>query len=182
MQRWTSVPVGLLIAAGLVFVFIKAGPPRAAPKPSPSASVSASAEAPAPVPSGSAGGEPSIPDLEPVGDDTGDSGSKLPGSAPAAVSFGVILFTYQGAQFAPANARSKEEALEKAKGIVEEAKKDFAEAAKKGDKGSTADAGRIPRGVLEPDVELALFSLEKGAIHPDPIDTPRGYWVLRRVE
>jgi hypothetical protein len=183
MQRWTSVLVGLLVAVGLVFVFIKAGPPRAAPKPKASASTSASAEAPPmPVPSGSAVGELAIPDLEPVGEDNGDSGSKLPGSAPAAVSFGVILFTYQGAQFAPANARTKQEALAKAKEIIEDAKKDFADAVKKGDKGSTADAGRIPRGVLEPDVELALFSLEKGAVHPEPIDTPRGYWVLRRVE
>ena len=174
--------VGLLTAAALVFVFVKAGPKRPAAKPAPSASVSARTEAPAPPPSGSAASEPGVPDLEPEGDDTADGGSKLPGSALGTVSFGVILFTYQGAQLAPANARTKAEALEKAKGVVDEAKKDFAEAAKKGDKGSTADAGRIPRGVLEPDVELALFSLEKGAVHPEPIDTPRGYWVLRRVE
>jgi len=113
----------------------------------------------------------------------GDGGGKpLPAGAPATVSFGVVLFTYQGVQFAPTGARTKEEALEKAKGVVEDAKKDFAEAVKKGDRGSTADAGRIPRGVLEPELELVLFTLDKGAVHPEPIDTPRGYWVVRRVE
>lgn len=106
----------------------------------------------------------------------------MPSGAPATVSFGVVLFTYQGVQFAPPGARSKAEALEKAKAAVEEAKKDFAEAVKKGDRGSTADAGRIPRGVLEADLELVLFSLDKGGVHPEPIDTPRGFWVVRRVE
>ena len=98
------------------------------------------------------------------------------------MSFGVVLFTYQGVQFAPPGARTKAEALEKAKAAVEAAQKDFAEAVKKGDRGSTADAGRIPRGVLEADLEFVVFSLAKGAVHPEPIDTPRGFWVVRRVD
>jgi parvulin-like peptidyl-prolyl isomerase len=119
----------------------------------------------------------------PETDESGDAGSRnLPAGAPTSVSFGVVLFTYQGVQFAPPGARSKEEALEKAKAVVEEATKDFAEAVKKGDRGSTADAGRIPRGVLEPELELVLFTLEKGKVHAEPIDTPRGYWVVRRVQ
>lgn len=173
---------GLLSATALVFVFVEAGPRRTVAKPAASASAGPSATAtPLPAPSGSAGEEPATPELEPLGDDPGDGG-KLPGSAPGAVSFGVILLTYQGAQLAPANARTKQEAFDKAKSLIDEAKKDFAEAVKKGDKGSTADAGRIPRGVLEPDVEWVLFSLEKGAVHPEPVDTPRGYWVVRRIE
>lgn len=176
---------GLLCSAALVLVMFKAGPPASrgsTPAPSASASASAKSELP-PAPSGSAGEEePAAPSLIAPGEDLGDGGRGLPSGAPAAVSFGVVLFTYQGVQFAPPGARSKADALEKAKAAVEEAQKDFAEAVKKGDKGSTADAGRIPRGVLEPDLELVVFGLAKGAVHPEPIDTPRGFWVVRRVE
>lgn len=175
--------VGVLTSAALVVVMYRAGGPRkgaVAPAPSASASVPAASSA-APAPSGSAGEEEPATALLPA-EDTGDGGRPLPAGAPASVSFGVVLFTYQGVQFAPAGARSKQEALEKAKSIIEDAKKDFPEAVKKGDRGSTADAGRIPRGVLEPDIELVLFSLDKGAVHPEPLDTPRGYWVVRRVE
>jgi hypothetical protein len=50
----------------------------------------------------------------------------------------------------------------------------------RGDRGSTANAGRIPRGVLEPAPEYVLFTLPKGEVSPTPVDTPRGYWVVRR--
>jgi hypothetical protein len=96
------------------------------------------------------------------------------------VSFGVILFRYQGAELAPKDAPSKAEALKRAQAALEEARTDFSAAAKKGDRGSTADAGRVPRGILEPAVEYALFTLGRGALYPEPLDTPRGYWVLRR--
>jgi parvulin-like peptidyl-prolyl isomerase len=43
------------------------------------------------------------------------------------------------------------------------------------------DAGTIPRGVLEPTVEYALFTLKPGDVS-DPIDTPRGFWIVRRIE
>ncbi|MBI3203450.1 MAG: hypothetical protein HYZ29_18070, partial [Myxococcales bacterium] len=162
MKRWTSVVAGLLCSAALVLVMFKAGSPASrgsAPAPSASASASAKSELP-PAPSGSAGEEePAAPSLIAPGEDLGDGGRGLPSGAPASVSFGVVLFTYQGVQFAPPGARSKADALEKAKAAVEEAQKDFAEAVKKGDKGSTADAGRIPRGVLEPDLELVVFGL-----------------------
>lgn len=186
MHRWTSVVVGVLSSAALVAVLYKKGAPESR-GPAPGASASASAQpvaSTAPSPSGSADeDEPPAPGLMPATDDLGDGGGRpLPGSAPATVSFGVVLFTYQGVQFAPPGARTKQEALEKAKAVVEDAKKDFADAVKKGDRGSTSDAGRIPRGVLEPELEFVLFTLEKGAVHPEPIDTPRGYWVVRRVE
>ena len=104
----------------------------------------------------------------------------VPATAPTSLSFGVVLFSYAGAQAAPEASRSKDDAKQRAASVIEDAKRDFKAAVSKCDRGSTADAGRIPRGVLEPAVEYALFSLEKGAVHPEPVDTPRGYWVLRR--
>jgi hypothetical protein len=107
---------------------------------------------------------------------------ELPAAAPARVGFGAVIFTYQGSQGARGDARSKDDARKRAAETIELAQKDFAAAVAKGDHGSTTDAGRVPRGVLEPPIEYYLFSLEKGKVHPEPIDTPRGYWVLRRNE
>jgi hypothetical protein len=105
----------------------------------------------------------------------------LPVNAPKTVTFGVILVAYQGAQAAPDNASPKPAALERAKTLLAEAKTDFATAAAKGDPGSTSDAGRLPRGVLEPAVEYALFTLEPDRVCAEPIDTPRGYWIVKRL-
>jgi hypothetical protein len=187
MQRLTSVFVGVLVASALVFVMAWRGHPRShAPHTPPGASGSAKAAAvvlPEPAPTASLElPQPEDPLALPEGDEWPSDAGKLPADAPSTVGFGVILFTYKGAQGAPANARPKEEARALAKGIVEAAQKDFAEAVKKGDHGSTADAGHIPRGVLEPDVETALFKLEKGAVNPEPLDTPRGFWVVRRTD
>jgi parvulin-like peptidyl-prolyl isomerase len=78
--------------------------------------------------------------------------------------------------------RSKEAALELAKQLAELGKTDFKSAVGKGDKpGSMENAGRIPRGVLEPAPEYVLFSLAKGGVS-EPVDTPRGYWIVQRVE
>ena len=95
--------------------------------------------------------------------------------------FGVILVTYKGAQGAPPNARSREAALELAKQIAVDAKQDFKAAVGKGDKGSDANMGRMPRGVLEPAPEYVLFSLPKDGVS-DPVDTPRGFWIVHRIE
>ena len=43
------------------------------------------------------------------------------------------------------------------------------------------NAGRMPRGMLEPAPEFVLFSLPKDGVS-DPVDTPRGYWIVRRIE
>jgi hypothetical protein len=107
---------------------------------------------------------------------------ELPADAPKSASFGVVLVTYRGAEGAPADARTKSAALGKAKELVEAARQDFADAVKKGDHGSTAEAGSMPRGVLEPSLEYILFTLKKGEVYAEPIDTPRGYWVLRRTQ
>lgn len=185
MQRWTSVVLGLLAAAALIVGVVMAGrgTARVGAESAGSASAAVPDEPPPAAPSASDdGAEETPPALEPGPEATADGGTPLPASAPTAVHFGVVLFTYQGVQFAPKNARTKAEALTLAQGIIAEAKKDFAEAVKKGDRGSTADAGRIPRGVLEPEVEYALFTLDKGAVHSEPLDTPRGFWVVRRNE
>lgn len=105
----------------------------------------------------------------------------LPASAPKTCGFGAILITFEGVQLAPRHPRPKTEALELARRLIPEAELDFAEAVKKGDPGSLADAGTIARGVLERSVEYQLFTLEKGKIYPEPIETPRGYWILRRT-
>jgi hypothetical protein len=105
----------------------------------------------------------------------------LPADAPKSVVFGVILIQYKGAQGAPTNARTREAALELASQLAAEAKTDFKAALQKGDKGSLDNAGRMPRGMLEPAPEYVLFSLPKDGIS-DPVDTPRGYWIVHRIE
>jgi len=131
---------------------------------------------------------------EPVDEPTGtdpqllgasDAGARmLTGEAPKSILFGVILVSYKGAQGAPgapANARSREAALELAKQLAVDAKQDFKATVAKGDKGSMENAGRMPRGMLEPALEFELFSLAKEGVS-DPIDTPRGFWIARRIE
>ncbi len=194
MQRTTRVTVGLLFVAALAAVAVYGLRPKRTPEhaPAPKASASAHAKASA-APSGGAAPEPAS-DLDAgavrdgvvtEGFETFPDGGKvpeLPASAPARVGFGAAIFTYQGSQGAPRDARSKEDARRKAAETIELAQKDFAAAVAKADHGSTTDAGRVPRGVLEPPIEYYLFSLEKGKVHPEPIDTPRGYWVVRRNE
>ncbi len=105
----------------------------------------------------------------------------LPPTAPNDVVFGAILITFEGVQGAPNKARTKGAALELAKRLLSVAQGNFEDATKQGDPGSTANAGSIRRGILEPAVEYALFTLDKGAVYPEPIETPRGYWIMRRI-
>lgn len=111
---------------------------------------------------------------------------ELPKGAPSRVKFGVVLFEYEGSQAAPGQkaprSRTKERARELAMEALAIAKSDFSKAVEKGDPGSTSNAGFVPRGVLEPSVEYALFTLEKGTVHADPIETPRGFWIVRRIQ
>lgn len=110
-----------------------------------------------------------------------DSAIGLPSGSPKTVRFGVILVQYRGAELAPPNARPKADALTLARTLAEAANTDFKAQVHRGDPGSIDDAGRIPRGVLEPAVEYALFMLPRGAVS-EPIDTPRGFWIVRRIE
>jgi parvulin-like peptidyl-prolyl isomerase len=171
-----------MFVAVIGIVIVKGRSPAEKPKVSSSAakpkvaSPPASASASTPIDAGSAGDHSAFDTLP-----NGMPVPELPATAPKTVSFGVILVAYQGAQMAAKDVPSRSEALVRAKTLIPEAQKDFEEAAKKGDRGSASDAGRIPRGVLEPAVEYALFSLEKGAVHAEPIDTPRGFWVIKRI-
>jgi parvulin-like peptidyl-prolyl isomerase len=72
--------------------------------------------------------------------------------------------------------------MQKAREALPAAKTDFQEAVKKGDPGSAADAGHMPRGVLEPAVEYVLFTMAPDTVHEEPVDTPRGFWILRRLK
>lgn len=102
--------------------------------------------------------------------------------APKRVQLGVVLFQYKGAQGAPVNSRAKEAAKSAALDVIELAKKDFDEAVKRGDPGSLGNAGDIPRNVLEPVIEYTVFKMEPGEVYPEPLDTPRGYWIVRRLK
>jgi PPIC-type PPIASE domain len=196
MQRTTSVTLGLLAVATLAAALVLGLRPKRTPEPASaprasasapatsSASVAPSASA-APKPAGAeeaeATAEPGVTDgFENFPD--GGKVPELPASAPARIGFGAVVFTYRGAQGAPSDARTREEAKKRAAEVIELASKDFAAAVAKGDRGSTTDAGRVPRGVIEPPIEYVLFTLEKGKVHPEPVDTPKGYWVVRRNE
>jgi hypothetical protein len=147
-------------------------PPVTSPSATASAAIAGSEQLPEPSPP---------PELSGVLPD-GRKVPELPADAPKTVSFAVVLFTYRGAEGAPANARDKAAALAKAKELLPDAQRDFGEAVKKGDPGSTVQAGKMPRDVLEPGLEYVLFTLKKGQVYGEPIDTPRGYWILKRVE
>jgi hypothetical protein len=192
MQRGTLAVFGVLVVAAVAVVVVRARSPAPKAAPAASASTSKSAALPAVSSAPANAGDGGIDLLSERSTDsesrgygrTPDGGAipELSASAPKTVGFGVILFSYKGAQFAPADAPAKEQAEAKARAFVAAAQQDFAEAVKKGDRGSTPDAGRIPRGVLEPYLEYVLFTLEKAKVHPEPLDTPRGYWIVRRNE
>jgi hypothetical protein len=195
MQRTTNVTVALLFVAALAAALVLGLRPKRTPEPVPAARASAAAKseksaAPSPsaAPSAAAKEEEPATALDAAladGFENFPDGGKvpeLPASAPARIGFGAVIFAYRGAQGAPADARSKEEAKKRAIEVIEVAQKDFAAAVSKGDRGSTTDAGRLPRGVIEPPIEYVLFTLEKGKVYPEPVDTPRGYWVVRRNE
>jgi hypothetical protein len=188
MQRSKTIALGVLVLVLIAIAVLvsRSSKPRASSAaPSASAKPSASVVVAAPPPSASAAdlafGEPY--DGESVGFDLLPDGKKappLPENAPQSVSFGVVVFSYAGAEFATPGARTKDQAREKALAVVADAKSDFSKAVARGDRGSTASAGRVPRGVLEPAAEYVLFTLPKGEVAPAPVDTPRGYWVVRR--
>ncbi len=102
-------------------------------------------------------------------------------NAPRNVRFGVVLVTYAGAEDAPRSARPKADARLLAQQLAAQAKTDFHAAVRRGDEGSADDVGSMKRGVLEPAPEFVLFSLNAGDAS-DPIDTPRGFWIVKRIE
>lgn len=109
----------------------------------------------------------------------GDGG--MPTGAPRAIRIGVVLVQYQGAEGASSASRAKKDALELATRLAADAKADFKKAVKEGDSGSSEDIGRMPRGVLDPRTEVSVFSLSAGDVS-DVLETPRGYWIVKRIE
>jgi hypothetical protein len=193
MQRNSQALLGLLFLVGVAVVLILTRQSRVAGGRSPAASAShsaapaPSASAPAPVASMESAVETALSPDEGTGDgfDILPDGTKappLPESAPQHVTFGVVQFAYDGAQFAQKGSRSKEQAKQRAKDTVELAQKDFEAAVQKGDRGSRSNVGRMHRGILEPAVEYLLFTMPKGAVYAAPIDTPRGFWIVRRID
>ncbi|WP_437943826.1 peptidyl-prolyl cis-trans isomerase [Sorangium sp. So ce281] len=201
MQRSTAVIYTLFFAGALAFVITHGGSEgrgaaSAPPDAGPDAADADAASSPATAAAGDAdagsdaGAEGIVQERgpEPAGRSdagvtllSGEAPPSLPAEAPKKVRFGVVLIQYRGAQGAAPTARSKDAALALARELAEVAKTDFKAAIEKGDKGSTDDLGYIPRGVLEPAPEYELFSLSKGGVS-GPVDTPRGFWIARRIE
>src|SRR5260221_5433221 len=179
MPRSALAIIGALLIAGALFLVFRSKRSSRVPEPpSPRIVAPAASTATEPIGASAAGTEPTPSGVLPDGRKV----PELPADAPKSVSFGVVLVTYRGAEGAPSDARTKESALAKAKELLPDARRDFAEATRKGDRGSTAQAGSMPRGVLEPGLEYILFTLKKGEVYGEPLDTPRGYWLLRRGE
>jgi hypothetical protein len=110
----------------------------------------------------------------------------LPLTVPRSVRFGVVLVSYAGAQPSPgggarSTTRSKADALALAQKLLATAQTDFHAAVQQGDGGSSDDVGRVKLGVLEPAPEFVLFTLAVDAVG-GPVDTPRGYWVVKRLD
>ncbi len=109
----------------------------------------------------------------------------LPMDVARSVRFGVVLVTYEGAQPSPTanrqTPRPKADARALALKLAETAKQDFHAAVQQGDGGSSDDIGRVKLGILEPAPEYVLFSLPIDGVG-GPVDTPRGYWIVKRLE
>jgi len=189
MQRWASIVLGLL-AVGLAFALAWQGMSHWRPaKPEVDGGPAAARDAGAPVvlADSDAGFEPPLSPREfrdgGVGFmmPDGTPAPPLPPGAPHRVRFGVVLVAYAGAEDAPPNSRSRKDALELATKLAAQAKGDFHAAVRRGDEGSGDDVGSMRLGVLEPAPEFVLFSLPVGGVS-DPVDTPRGYWIVKRIE
>lgn len=181
MTRSLAIVFAAFVAVAAAFVVARGrSHGAAAPEPHPTVVVSAPVVQPPvavspPLEASAeegAGGGPAAP--------APDGAAPLSSGAPRQVVFGVALVWYRGAESAPANARTKDEARALAASIAEDAKKDFAGAVKRADVGFE-DAGSIQRTVLEPQAEAVLFSLEVGEVG-GPVEAPRGFYVFRRIE
>lgn len=109
----------------------------------------------------------------------------VPMDAPRTVRFGVVLVSYDGAQPSPTATRpatrSKTDARALAVKLAQTARQDFHAAVQQGDAGSSDDIGRVKLGILEPAPEYVLFTLPIDGVG-GPVDTPRGYWIVKRLE
>ena len=205
MQRWASTLVGLAAVLLAVWLVARSFHPPKAIGHDPGAQDAGEEVAAAP-PSADAGpaadagafvlGELPIPELRVDGGPgttlpDGTPVPPLPLSVPRQVRFGVVLVSYAGAQASVAGmaeghpvrpaGRSKAEALLLANKLAVTAEQDFHAAVQQGDAGSGDDLGRVKLGILEPAPEYVLFTLRVGGV-AGPVDTPRGFWVVKRLE
>ena len=111
----------------------------------------------------------------------GDASVIMPSGAPRSVKIGVVLVSFAGAEGASPSARSKSDALAIAERLGGEARSDFHRAVTSGDPGSADDIGRLPRGVLDPRTEVAVFGLAPGEVS-EVLETPRGFWIVKRID
>jgi PPIC-type PPIASE domain len=121
----------------------------------------------------------------------GTSVPPLPLGVPRQVRFGVVLVSYAGCQPSVAGlaegrpprpvSRSKADAQQLATKLAMTADQDFHAAVQQGDAGSGDDVGRVKLGILEPAPEYVLFTLNVGGV-AGPVDTPRGFWIVKRLE
>lgn len=206
MQRWVTALVGLAVVVLAIWVVAHGfQPPKAIghdPNPSPASSAQDGGAAlsvagdggSAPLLEGDAG--PLLLD-DLLGGPRMDAGAgavmldgtpvpPLPLTVPRSVRFGVVLVSYAGAQPSagggsrPAT-RSKADALALAQKLLQTAQTDFHAAVQQGDGGSSDDVGRVKLGVLEPAPEYVLFTLGVDAVG-GPVDTPRGFWIVKRLD
>lgn len=109
----------------------------------------------------------------------------LPAGVPRQVRFGVVLVSYAGAQPSAIGgreaSRSRAEAKTTADRLLATAQQDFRAAVQQGDAGSSDDVGRIKLGILEPAPEYVLFTLHVDEVG-GPVETPRGFWIVKRLE
>jgi hypothetical protein len=109
----------------------------------------------------------------------------LPLTVPRQVRFGIVLVAYAGAQPSAAGGkvatRSRNDARVLAMKLSQTAAQDFRAAVQQGDPGSSDDVGTVKLGILEPGPEYVLFTLPVSGVG-GPVDTPRGYWIVKRLE
>jgi hypothetical protein len=186
-QKWASIAVAAAVVFAVSWMTVEA--PTKSPRPKDAdggASAPASAKpadsAARPVAEGAADG--GVEDLDAglflATPSLGDA-SLLTTTGPRTVKIGVVLVMFQGAEGAPASARNKRDALAIAERLAQDARTDFHHAVSGGDPGSADDIGRLPRGVLDPRTEMAVFALAAGEVS-DVLETPKGYWIVKRVD
>ena len=173
---WLVATVGVLGVALTISLdkpWVSPHPPRDA---GPSDATSAEASAPSPTNEPVLDLDGSMPPAPQLSLDL-----MLADATTRSVKVGVVLVQFAGAQGALPSARPKAAALELARKLADEAKTDFHQAVTHGDSGSADDIGRIGRGILEPQVEAVLFTMAPQQTS-EPVETPRGYWVVKRLE
>ncbi len=186
-KAWINRVVGLVVVGLVGYLTIEATPTGAPKTEGPhdagtsevtSATALGASDAGAPASDAGLAAEVNLPLSFTLGE--GDAGA-LGATAPRSVRVGVVLVAWQGAEGAKPAALPRADALAKASRLAGLARTDWNGAVKEGDPESSLDIGRIPRRVLDPRTEIAVFNLAPGEVS-EPLETPRGYWIVKRIE